>query len=155
MENNIQEKKKPLVLVVEDDIFLVNVHKKKLAKEGFEVLVAGNGNEALGLARKNKPDIILLDLIMPIKDGFQALKELKADPELKNIKVIILSNLSQEEDRQRAMEAGAVDYIVKANVSFREIINQIRRHLETASANDEKNSNKNETGQPNDKISSS
>jgi CheY-like chemotaxis protein len=129
MENNTQEKQKPLVLVVEDDVFLVNVHKKKLAKEGFEVLVAGNGNEALSLARENKPDIILLDLIMPIKDGFQALKELKADPELKDIKVVVLSNLGQEEDKQRAMEAGAVDYIVKANVSFREIINQIKRHL--------------------------
>jgi DNA-binding response OmpR family regulator len=132
MENNIPEKKNLLVLVVEDDFFLVNVHKKKLVKEGFEVLVAGNGNEALDLARKNKPDIILLDLIMPIKDGFQALKELKADSELKNIKVIVLSNLGQEEDKQRAMEAGAVDYIVKANVSFREIINQIKHHLEIA-----------------------
>jgi len=129
MENNIQEKQKPRVLVVEDDIFLVNVHKKKLAKEGFEVIVAGNGNEALDLAQKNKPDIILLDLIMPMKDGFQTLKELKANPDLKNIKVIIFSNLSQEEDKQRAMEAGAVDYIVKANVSFREIINQVKHHL--------------------------
>lgn len=93
------------------------------------MLVAGNGSEALELARKNKPDIILLDLIMPIKDGFQALQELKADQELKDTKVIILSNLSQEEDRQRAMDMGAIDYIVKANVSFREIISQIKRHL--------------------------
>lgn len=129
MENNIPEKKKPLVLVVEDDFFLVNVHKKKLAKEGLEVLVAGNGNEAMDLARKNKPDIILLDLIMPVKDGFQALKELKADPDLKDIKVVVLSNLGQEEDKQRAMEAGAIDYFVKANVSFREIINQVKYHL--------------------------
>ncbi|OGI27054.1 MAG: hypothetical protein A2359_01770 [Candidatus Moranbacteria bacterium RIFOXYB1_FULL_43_19] len=134
MENNIPEKKKPLVLVVEDDVFLLNVHKKKLSKEGFEVLVAGNGNEALSLARKNKPDIILLDLIMPAKDGFQALKELKADPELKDIKVVVLSNLGQEEDKRRAMEAGALGYIVKANVSFREIINQVRRHLGIAQA---------------------
>jgi DNA-binding response OmpR family regulator len=153
MENNIQEKRKPLVLVVEDDIFLANVHKKKLTKEGFEVAMAGNGDEALALAQKNKPDIILLDLIMPVKDGFQTLQELKANPELKDIKVIVLSNLSQEDDKQRVMDMGAIDYIVKANISFREIINQIRRHLGTAYTYDEKNPNKNETGQPNDKIS--
>jgi DNA-binding response OmpR family regulator len=132
MENDIQENRKPLVLVVEDDVFLANVHKKKLTKEGFEVAMAGNGEEGLAFAQKSKPDIILLDLIMPVKDGFQTLKELKENPELKDIKVIVLSNLSQEDDKQRIMDMGAVDYIVKANISFREIINQIKRHLEIA-----------------------
>jgi DNA-binding response OmpR family regulator len=129
MENGIQEKKNTLVLVIEDDSFIANVHKKKLTKEGFEVAMAGNGEEGLALAQKSKPDIILLDLIMPVKDGFQTLKELKENPELKDIKVIVLSNLSQEDDKQRIMDMGAVDYIVKANISFREIINQIKRHL--------------------------
>jgi len=129
MENNIQENKKPLVLAVEDDVFIASVHQKKLAKEGFEVVLAVNGKEAIEFVQKRKPDIILLDLIMPIKDGFETLKELKADPNSKDIKVIILSNLSQEEDRQRVLEMGAVDYVVKADVSFREIIEVIKKYL--------------------------
>jgi DNA-binding response OmpR family regulator len=129
MENNVPKNKKPKVLVVEDDVFLSNVHKKKLALEGFEVYMAGNGQEALALAPKVKPDIILLDLIMPVMDGFQTLKELKENPELKDIKVLILSNLSQDEDKQRVMEMGAVDFVVKVNVSFRAIIGHIKYHL--------------------------
>jgi DNA-binding response OmpR family regulator len=129
MENDISENKKPKVLVVEDDVFLSNVHKKKLTIEGFEVFMASNGQEALKLAPEVKPDIILLDLIMPVMDGFQTLKELKDNPELKDIKVMILSNLSQEEDKQKVMELGAIDFIVKANVSFRTIVAQIRHHL--------------------------
>jgi CheY-like chemotaxis protein len=129
MEKNVPKNKKPKVLVVEDDVFLSNVHKKKLALEGFEVYMAGNGQEALALAPKVKPDIILLDLIMPVMDGFQTLKELKENPELKDIKVMILSNLSQDEDKQRVMEMGAVDFVVKANVSFRAIIGHIKHHL--------------------------
>jgi DNA-binding response OmpR family regulator len=121
--------KKIVVLVAEDDTFLAKVHNKKLAKEGFEVRMAGNGEEALSLARKEKPDIILLDLIMPVKDGFQALAELKADPNLKDVKVIVLSNLSQEEDKERVLGMGAVEYVVKANISFRDVINVINKHL--------------------------
>ena len=124
--------KAPVILAVEDDKFLMNVHRSKLTKEGFEVFLASNGKEALELAKKNHPDMILLDLIMPVMDGFETLKALKSDPELKNIKVVILSNLSQEEDRQRALDMGAVDFVVKANVSFREIIEKIRKNLEIA-----------------------
>jgi DNA-binding response OmpR family regulator len=130
MEEIIQENKKPLVLAVEDDVFIASVHEKKLAKEGFEVVLAGNGQEALDFLQKKKPDIILLDLIMPIKDGFETLKELKSNPETKNIKVVILSNLSQEEDKKRVLEMGAVDYVVKADVSFHEIVALVKHHLE-------------------------
>jgi DNA-binding response OmpR family regulator len=127
----MSENKKPIILVVEDDPFISNVHKRKLSKEEFEVSLASNGQEAIDFVKKRKPDIILLDLIMPVKDGFETLKELKADPNLKDIKVIILSNLSQEEDKQKVMEMGAIDYVVKANVSFREILDLIKKHLET------------------------
>jgi two-component system, OmpR family, alkaline phosphatase synthesis response regulator PhoP len=132
MENDVQENKKMMILVAEDDVFLSNVYNKKLTKEGFDVCMAANGEEAITLAKEKKPDIILLDLIMPVKDGFQTLKDLKEDPEMKNTKVIIFSNLSQEEDRQKVMEMGAVDYFVKANISFREVINIIKRHLNIA-----------------------
>jgi two-component system, OmpR family, alkaline phosphatase synthesis response regulator PhoP len=124
------EEKKPLVLVVEDDKFLSGVHENKLSKEGFEVALAKNGEEAMAMARAKKPDIILLDLIMPVKDGFETLKELKADSALKDIKVLILSNLSQEEDKQKVMDMGAVDYIVKANVAFKEIVEAVKKILQ-------------------------
>lgn len=123
------ENKKPLILVAEDDKFIAKVYQNKLTKEGFEVFLAMNGQEAIDFVKKRKPDIILTDLIMPVKDGFETLKELKADPASKDIKVIILSNLSQEEDKQKVMEMGAIDYVVKANVSFREILDLIKHHL--------------------------
>jgi DNA-binding response OmpR family regulator len=129
MENENQEVQKPLILVVEDDVFIASVHSRKLAKEGFEVMMAGDGEEALEVARKRKPDMIFLDLIMPKKDGFETLKELKADPDLKDVKVIVLSNLSQEEDKQRVLDMGALDYVVKANVSFREIIDLVKNNI--------------------------
>jgi CheY-like chemotaxis protein len=129
MENETQEIKKPLILVVEDDSFIASVHSKKLTKEGFEVMMAGDGEEALEVVRKRKPDIIFLDLIMPKKDGFETLKELKTDPDLKDIKVIVLSNLSQEDDKQRVLDMGALDYVVKANVSFREIIDLAKNNV--------------------------
>jgi DNA-binding response OmpR family regulator len=129
MENNLPVGSKPVVLVVEDDEFLSSVHKNKLTKEGFEVVMAGNGQEALDIVGKVKPGIILLDLIMPVMDGFETLKKLKEDPDLKDTKVIILTNLSQDEDKQRVMDLGAIDYIVKANVSFREIVNVVKHNL--------------------------
>ena len=121
--------KQASILVAEDDKFLSGVYAKKLAKEGYDVRLAANGEEALKLAREKRPDLILMDLMMPEKDGFEALSEMKADAGLKDIKVIILSNLSQEEDKKRVMDMGAVEYVVKANVSFHEVIDIIKKHL--------------------------
>lgn len=129
MTNNSSESGKSVVLVIEDDQVLSNIYENKLNREGFDVKIATNGEKGLEMAREKKPNIILLDLIMPVKDGFETLKELKADPLLKEIKVIILSNLSQEEDRERVLSMGAIDYIVKANVSFREVVGIVRTHL--------------------------
>ena len=128
MEND----RKPLILVAEDDIFISDAQRNKLAKEGFDVCIAGNGIEVLAKAREKAPDIILLDLIMPLKDGFETLKELKADAKLKNIKVIVLSNLSEAEDKKKVMDMGAIDYVVKANSSLREIVELIKRNLKVA-----------------------
>lgn len=133
MEKEIQSTEmngRKLVLVVEDDTFLADVHKNKMAKEGFEVVIVSNGQEALKFLEKRKPDIILLDLIMPIMDGFETLKNIKENPKTKDIKVVILSNLSQEEDKQRLIDMGVSDYIVKANVSFREIVEKVKMYLE-------------------------
>lgn len=120
---------KKYVLVAEDDRFYANIYKTKLSKEGFEVAVAGDGAEALKLARQKKPSLILLDLVMPVKDGFETLKELKADASLKSIKVIVLSNLGQEEDIKKAKDLGAHDYVVKANVSIQEMMSKVKGYL--------------------------
>jgi len=118
-----------IILVGEDDTFLSKVYKTKLAKEGFQVEHGINGEEILRLAREKKPDLILLDLIMPVMDGFETLAQLKADPDLKDIKVVILSNLNQEEDKEKVLKLGAVEFVVKANVSFKEVIACAKKHL--------------------------
>jgi len=129
MQADQEEKKAPIILVGEDDKFISNIYKTKLAKEGFQVEHGVNGEEILRLAHERKPDLILLDLIMPVMDGFETLARLKADPELKDIKVVILSNLSQEEDMAKVLDMGAVEYVVKANVSFKEVIECAKKHL--------------------------
>ena len=116
------------VLVAEDDDFYANIYKVKLTKEGFEVEIARDGSEALKAARARKPDLILLDLIMPNKDGFETLKEIRADVNLKNIKVIALSNLGQEEDIKRVRDLGANDYMIKTNVPLQEVINKVKEY---------------------------
>lgn len=117
------------VLVVEDDPFYSKIYKTKLAKEGIECQVVGDGNAALKKAREVRPGLILLDLIMPGKDGFETLAELKADATLKDVPVIVLSNLSQDEDIQRIMNLGAAEYLVKANVPIHEVIEKVRSNL--------------------------
>ena len=117
------------ILVAEDDSFYSNIYKFKLNKEGFKVETATNGNETLEQTKIHKPDLILLDLIMPIKDGFETLKELKEDPSLKDIKVIVISNLGQDSDITRAKELGAQDYLVKANMSIQEMMDKVKSYL--------------------------
>lgn len=119
----------PYVLVVEDDAFYANIYKTKLAKEKIEAQIVNNGNEALAAARARKPKLVLMDLIMPGKDGFETLADFKGDPALKDVKVIILSNLSQEEDMRRVMELGAAEYLVKANVPIQAIVDKVKSNL--------------------------
>ncbi len=127
MEAVAPEKKR--ILLVEDDDFISDIYITKFTKTGYEVIYAANGQEALEKARSCRPDIILLDLMMPVKNGFETLQELKADPNLKNIQVIILTNLSQEEDKRAVLSMGAVDYCVKATVSFAEMLKKIDLYL--------------------------
>lgn len=117
------------VFIVEDDEFVSDVYKRKLIKEGFSVAIARDGEEALREVHKRKPDLILLDIVIPLKDGFQVLKEIRADEGLKDIPVIIMSNLSQRKDIERANEFGIADYIIKSNVSISEMVERVVRCL--------------------------
>ncbi len=119
------------VLIVEDDPFYSKIYKTKLGKESLNAKLASNGNEAVKVIKESgTPTLILLDLIMPGKDGFETLKDLKADPAMKDIPVIVLSNLSQEEDVKRVMDMGATEYLIKANTPIQEVVDRIKKALD-------------------------
>jgi CheY-like chemotaxis protein len=113
------------ILVSEDDIFGSKVYKLKLEKQGFEVIILANGLEVVAKAIELKPDIIVLDILMPLKDGFEALKELKLNAQTKDIPVLILSALQMDKDIQKGKELGASDYLPKTNVTMEQVIAKI------------------------------
>ena len=114
------------VLVVEDDKFLRDLITRKLQREGFTVVEAVTGNEALRVTKEDPPDIILLDLILPGIDGFEILKRWKEEKATAGIPVIILSNLGQRDDVERGLRLGAVDYMIKAHFTPGEIVEKIK-----------------------------
>lgn len=117
------------ILVVEDDEFISSIYEKKLSMEGYAVRLAGNGEEALQMMRERHPDVVLLDIIMPVKDGLETLREMRADAALKDIRVAVLSNLSDEREVGFAKELGAVDYLVKADVSVQELAKKVSSYI--------------------------
>lgn len=121
--------KKIHVLIVEDDSFLANIYKTKFDMEGFKVSTAENGEAGLNDAIKKKPDIILLDILLPKMDGFAVLEKLQADPEVKSIPVILLTNLGQKDDVQKGLEMGAKDYLIKAHFKPSEVVAKVRSIL--------------------------
>lgn len=120
------KKNKPTVLVVEDDKYIANAYAMKFAKADVEAKIAMSAGQAFSLLEEYKPDCIVLDLIMPVKDGFQVLRELKESNKYKNIPVIIASNLGTEADINEAMELGAYEYIVKSRSTLDSLIKKIK-----------------------------
>lgn len=121
-----QEKK---VLLVEDDKFLSSLLRSRLEREGIRVLYAENGEAALEILRNERPDLILLDIILPKKSGFEVLEEIKQNPLLQNSPVIIISCLGQESDISRGKELGAIEYFVKAQTSIDELVRKIKEFV--------------------------
>ena len=117
------------VLIVEDDPFYSSIYKTKVEKEGLRSVLVHDGAAALQAIRKERPAVVVLDLIMPGKDGFQVLEELKADPVFKDLVVLVLSNLSQDEDIKRVMDMGATEYLIKSNVPLQEVIAKVRSYI--------------------------
>jgi len=117
------------ILVIEDDKFLRDLLYKKLAEENFSVATALDGEEGLKKIQEENPNLVLLDLILPGINGFEVLKKAKENPATKDIPVIVLSNLGQKEDVERAMKLGAQDYLIKAHFTLEEIVEKIRKRL--------------------------
>lgn len=126
MENII---KNSIILIIEDDKFLRELIVQKLATEGFNVHSAVDGEECFKILEKIKPHLILLDLILPGMDGFEILARLKKDPKTSLAPVIVLSNLGQKEDIDKAVSLGAVDYMIKANFTPGEIVEKVKKIL--------------------------
>ena len=118
------------ILVVEDDKFLRKVISLKLDREGYEVSEAVDGEKGAEKIKKEKPDLVLLDLILPGIDGFEVLSKVKTDPVLSKIPIIILSNLGQKDDIEKGLKMGANDYLVKARFTPDEIITKIKLILD-------------------------
>jgi len=121
------------ILIVEDEFFLRTVLEKKLQAEGFEVILASDGEDAIEKILKEVPDLILLDLILPKKNGFEVLEEIKKDPYLKEIPIIVVSNLGHELDIERAKKLGVNDYLIKAHTSLDSVIEKIKELKENLS----------------------
>ena len=114
------------ILIVEDDKFISGAYKTKFDSEGFISKCAFNGEEALEILEKFTPDIIILDIVMPVKNGFEVLKQIKKDKNLAEIPVIVATNLGQEQYIVKAKEMGAADYILKSELSLADLVIKIK-----------------------------
>lgn len=117
------------LLFIEDEAAIHKTLSSVLQKEGYETVSALDGEDGLQRAQATQPDLILLDLILPKMNGFEVLKALKADEKTKEIPVIILTNLEQMENVQKAIDLGATTYLVKANYSLEEVVNKVKEAL--------------------------
>lgn len=120
---------KKKILLVEDDTALAAVYKSRLELEGFEIREVNNGEEALSAAIEFKPDLILLDAMMPKISGFDVLDILRNTPDTTNIRVIMLTALSQPKDKERAEALGVDDYLVKSQVVIGDVVERVKHHL--------------------------
>lgn len=125
----VSAKNQPKVLIIEDDQRINKVYIVKLSVEGIKVATAIDGEEGLRKVYSELPDLIILDLMLPKKSGFDILKEIKADSKVKDIPVLILSNLAQEKEIEEGMALGAEGYIVKSNISIQQVIEKIKETL--------------------------
>jgi DNA-binding response OmpR family regulator len=118
------------IMVVEDDQYMSRALQDKFGRSGFKVVAAQDGQKAVEVVRKEKPDIVLLDIMMPKKNGFEILKEIKQDAELQSVPILMLTNLSEESDRKKTFDLGASDYLVKSNTRINEIVEKVKSHIE-------------------------
>ena len=114
------------ILIIEDDVVLRETLSDYLTKEGFMAVTASNGEEGVSQAKKENPDLILLDIILPKKDGFEVIKDLKKSDETKKISIVLLTNLDSLNDIEKALNLGATTYLVKSDYSLGEVVEKIK-----------------------------
>lgn len=119
------------IAIIEDDTEILNMYKLKLGIGGYDVVSAEKGTDALRLVKMEKPDLILLDLLLPEKDGYEILEEIKKskDKQIKSIPIIVISNLSNENDIKEAKKLGAVDFLVKAKINPSSVLDKVNHIL--------------------------
>jgi CheY-like chemotaxis protein len=120
------------ILLVEDDRFLRKAAEVRLRRAGYTVITAADGEEAIATASATRPDLVLLDLIMPRMQGFEVLRLLRAQPNMQSVPIVVLTNLSQDADRERAMTHGANGYLIKANMSLDALADAVGNALKGA-----------------------
>lgn len=124
----MEDKKK--ILIIEDEKFLLEMYDMRLTAAGFEVITALEGKEGLHLAVEKKPDLIILDIVLPEISGYEILRMLKKDPDTEDITVLVFSNLGQEEEIQKGLDLGASDYVVKTEVTPSQLVEKVKKMLE-------------------------
>lgn len=121
--------KRKMILIVEDDRFLAKAYETAFESLDCDIQLLFDGEKAIDVMREKQPDIVLLDILLPIKDGFQILEEKKSQADIKDIPVIVASNLGQEDEITKAKEFGITDYIVKSDTSIGEIVRMLKKYL--------------------------
>ena len=124
-----QKTVKKYILVVEDEDIYAKLLQKRLTEKGYDVKVVGNGKSAMISLKKRRPDLVLLDLVLPIMDGYELLEKVRKDETLKNLKVMILSNLGQEVEIRRAKNLGVPDFVIKTNISLEGMLEKVRKFI--------------------------
>jgi len=127
-ENNLNKK---YIIIAEDDRFYASIYNQRLIDLGYEVSVVSDGEEVLKLMKDKIPVLVMLDLIMPRMDGFEALRLIRENEKFKDVKVLVLSNLGQKEDVDTAMKIGATGYIIKSNSSIQDVLIKVSESLKS------------------------
>lgn len=117
---------KTSLLMVEDDKFVALAYKDAFSREGFLVLNAYDGVEAIDKIRSENPDIVILDMLLPLKNGFEVLSDLKLDKKTENVPVIVLTNLNQPSDKKKCMDLGARDFLIKSDFTLKEVVSRVK-----------------------------
>jgi len=137
MTTEKQKTEEKWVLVVEDDVFIDKAYATKFTHENIPIKIATDGEEALTILAQTEnhpPAVVLLDLMLPKKNGFEVLGEIKKNPKLKNIPVMVMTNLGQEADAKRGIDMGATEYLVKADTKINDILEKVKKYLGTPTA---------------------
>jgi len=117
------------ILLIEDEEIMIDLLQRKLTQEGYEVSIAKDGVEGLEMMKEMKPDLILLDIVMPNKNGFEVMEEIQADETLKDILIIVISNSGQPVEIDKAKKLGARDWLIKTEFDPQEVIEKVRKQI--------------------------